>query len=102
MPARRNLRPSEGLASKTVTLTPARASRSAAIRPLGPPPTTATWGDSGWDMGEDFLDAGVNHNPRHPDPRSGTLRGILGLCSQFLGKVQNGRSEEHTSELQSR
>jgi hypothetical protein len=36
------LRPTEGMASKTSTDTPAAASVSAAINPAGPPPITAT------------------------------------------------------------
>src|SRR5690606_30024458 len=102
MPARRNLRPSEGLASKTVTLTPARASRSAAIRPLGPPPTTTTWGDSGWDMGEDFLDAGANHNPRHPTQglaRSGVSLGFVFNSSGKFRMTSLARPPATSSEL---
>mmetsp|Transcript_116494 Transcript_116494/g.323857 ORF Transcript_116494/g.323857 Transcript_116494/m.323857 type:complete len:307 (+) Transcript_116494:327-1247(+) len=42
LPASRNLRPTLGLASNTVTAWPAAASTSAAIRPAGPPPMMAT------------------------------------------------------------
>src|SRR3989442_5743788 len=42
LPASRNLRPTEGIASNNSTATPASASTSAAIRPAGPPPMTAT------------------------------------------------------------
>ena len=42
-PATRNLRPTEGLASNNVTRTPAEAATSAARRPDGPPPMTASW-----------------------------------------------------------
>ena len=42
LPAIRNLRPTEGMASNNVTARPLCASRCAAIRPAGPPPTTAT------------------------------------------------------------
>ena len=42
LPASRNLRPTEGMASNSSTATPARASTSAAISPAGPPPTMAT------------------------------------------------------------
>src|SRR5450830_705223 len=42
LPASRNLRPTEGMASYRCTATPALASTSAAIRPAGPPPTTTT------------------------------------------------------------
>ena len=41
LPASRNLRPTDGMASNKSTCTPARASTSAAIRPAGPPPTIA-------------------------------------------------------------
>src|SRR4051812_38401450 len=41
-PASRNLRPTEGMASNRSTAVPACASTSAAIKPAGPPPTTAT------------------------------------------------------------
>src|SRR3546814_14098407 len=40
-PAIRNLRPSEGMASKRWTSTPAANNASAAISPAGPPPTIA-------------------------------------------------------------
>src|SRR5512146_688603 len=42
LPAIRNLRPTDGIASHTSTRTPCRLSTSAAIRPAGPPPMTAT------------------------------------------------------------
>src|SRR6185369_9816738 len=42
LPAIRNFRPTEGMASKTSTRTPPAARTSAAISPAGPPPTTAT------------------------------------------------------------
>ena len=41
LPASRNLRPAEGMASNTCTATPAWASTSAAMRPAGPAPMTA-------------------------------------------------------------
>src|SRR5579872_878153 len=41
-PAIRNLRPADGIASKTVTLAPLCANTSAAINPAGPAPMTAT------------------------------------------------------------
>ena len=41
-PASRNLRPTDGIASYRSTRTPAWLSTSAAIRPAGPPPMTAT------------------------------------------------------------
>jgi hypothetical protein len=40
LPANRNLRPTEGMASYRSTCTPPADSTSAAIRPAGPPPTT--------------------------------------------------------------
>ena len=42
LPASKNLRPTEGMASKTWTACPAACKTSAAIRPAGPPPITAT------------------------------------------------------------
>src|SRR5690606_21365151 len=42
IPARRNLRATEGFASHTTTAWPLWARTSAAIRPAGPPPTMAT------------------------------------------------------------
>src|SRR5271156_6972910 len=47
LPAIRNLRPTDGIASYTSTRTPPWASASAAISPAGPPPTTATQAESG-------------------------------------------------------
>ena len=41
LPASKNLRPAEGMASNTCTATPAWASTSAAMRPAGPAPMTA-------------------------------------------------------------
>ena len=41
LPATRNLRPTDGLASKTVTKAPSAAATSAARRPAGPPPMMA-------------------------------------------------------------
>src|SRR3546814_8330462 len=50
-PARRNLRPTEGMASYRSTLTPAWPSTSAAMRPAGPPPMMATRKEeAGWGM----------------------------------------------------
>src|SRR5450830_277697 len=42
LPASRNLRPTEGMASYRSTCTPCRASTSAAIRPAGPAPMMLT------------------------------------------------------------
>ncbi|MNS65973.1 hypothetical protein D3C72_991660 [compost metagenome] len=38
------MRPTEGMASLTSTVTPRPASASAAINPAGPPPMTTAWG----------------------------------------------------------
>ena len=50
-PATRNFRPTEGLASYSVTRNPANAATSAARKPAGPPPITATEGFGGDTMG---------------------------------------------------
>ena len=42
LPASKNLRPTEGMASNTCTDTPAADKTSAAIKPAGPAPITAT------------------------------------------------------------
>ena len=42
LPASKNLRPTEGMASNTWTACPAACNTSAAISPAGPPPITAT------------------------------------------------------------
>ncbi len=46
LPASKNLRPADGMASNTATATPARDNTSAAIKPAGPAPRMATSGVS--------------------------------------------------------
>ncbi|CAM5412447.1 hypothetical protein RLIN73S_06686 [Rhodanobacter lindaniclasticus] len=50
LPANRNLRPTEPIASYTSTAMPAVRATSAAIRPAGPPPMTASRGVAGVDI----------------------------------------------------
>jgi len=60
LPARRNFRPSEGMASKRWT-SATGASRSAAMRPAGPPPIIAATG-----RGEDFPEVSFTRGSYHP------------------------------------
>src|SRR6218665_1326628 len=101
-PARRNLRPTEGMASYRSTCTPAWARTSAAISPAGPPPITATeQGGRGVDavMGRSGAERG-----RTPSLWSvGSFQGlqpqrIKALLVSGIGNISGIRSEGGGSE----
>ena len=61
-PASSNLRPGDGMASKSATRAPAAAAASAAIRPAGPAPTMVTECSC---IGEVYSGVGPAHQSRH-------------------------------------